>query len=218
MKAVVIGGSGATGKCLVEELLANSAVSEVTALLRKKVFPDHPGLRQVIVDFDRLEEYRQEITGDVAFSCLGTTLKAAGSKDAQWKIDYDYQLKFAELAKENAVPVFGLVSATNANPHSSIFYSRMKGKLEESIVRLGFEKTMIFQPSVLIRPDSDRTGEKIAAFIMKGISRLGIIRNHRPTHVRDLAKAMIAGVDHIQDTVKQVKVKEIHQLAEQYRK
>lgn len=214
MKAVVIGGSGATGKLLVEELLVNDEVTEVVALLRKQIFSNHPKLRQVVVDFDRLEDYKNEIMGDVAFSCMGTTLKAAGSKDAQWKVDYDYQLKFAELAKANNIPVFVLVSAINATAGSSVFYSRMKGQLEEAVIRLAFEQTKIFQPSILIRPDSDRPGEKIATFLMKGISRLGVLKNHKPTHVHDLAKAMIASITHSKQGVSFFRVKAIHELVE----
>lgn len=213
MKAVVIGGSGATGKFLIEELLSTDRITEVTVLLRKRYFEEHPKLKQVIIDFDQLENYDREISGDIAFSCLGTTLKNAGSKEAQWKIDYDYQLKFAELARKNNIPAFILVSAINANPHSSIFYSGMKGKLEESIINLKFKKTIIFQPSILIRPETDRLGEKIAASIMSGISRSGLLKRHRPTHVHDLAKAMIASSNHYQDGVKKVNVPDIHSLS-----
>lgn len=217
MKVIVIGATGATGKFLVKELLENSEITEVVTLLRRNSFGDHPKLKQIVVDFDNLEKYQGEISGDVAFSCMGTTLKAAGDKDAQWKIDYDYQYNFAVLAKKNNVPVFGLVSAINAKANSSIFYSKMKGQLEEAIIQLKFDKTLVFQPSILIRPNTERIGEKIATFVMKGISKLGIIRNHRPTHVNDLAKAMIKSVEHSQNGINYIRVKEIHQLAKQYR-
>lgn len=213
MKVIIIGTTGATGKPLVETLLSTNTVTKVTVFTRKKYFPQNPKLKEIVIDFNQLSEYTTEINGDVAFSCMGTTLKIAGSKEEQWKIDYSYQLEFAELAKENNIPVFGLLSAANANKNSSIFYSKMKGKLEEAIISLGFDRTIIYQPSILIRPDSDRLGEKIAATIMKGISKLGIAKNHRPTHVHDLAKAMIAGISEYDDKVKRVTVPEIHLLA-----
>jgi uncharacterized protein YbjT (DUF2867 family) len=214
MKAIVIGATGATGKCLIEQLLADARFSEVTALVRRKSFDDHQKLTEIIVDFDHLPTYTNDVTGDVAFSCMGTTLKTAGSKDAQWKIDYDYQYQFAALAKKNNIPTFVLVSAINSNADSSIFYSKMKGQLEKEIIKLEFDKTLVFQPSILIRPNTDRIGEKIALGIMRGISKLGILKNHRPTHVRDLAKAMITSSSHSKPGVNYIRVKEIHQLAQ----
>lgn len=210
MKAIVIGASGATGKFLVQELLDSPSYSSVTVLLRRAM-DSHPKLIQIVVDFDNLENYADAIQGDVAFSCLGTTLKAAGSKEAQWKIDYDYQYKFAELAKRNAVPTFVLVSAINANPNSSVFYSKMKGQLEEAIIALKFDTTTIFQPSILERPNSDRAGERFALSLMRMTANLGLFKNHRPTHVHDLAKAMLHSVEK-SSGVKRYKVKEIHGL------
>ena len=50
------------------------------------------------------------------FSCLGTTLKDAGSKEAQKKVDFDYQYEFAKAAKENEVEDYILVSALRSEP------------------------------------------------------------------------------------------------------
>lgn len=216
MKAIVIGATGATGKFLVQELIASDAYSEVTVLLRRKAFEEHPKLKQIVVDFDNLEAYQEEMRGDVAFSCLGTTLKAAGNQAAQWKIDYDYQYNFAVLTKQNNIQTFVLVSAMNAKSGSSIFYSRMKGQLEEAVIKLGFKKTIIFQPGILERPNSDRGGEKIALSMIKIITKLGMIKKYRPTHVHDLAKAMIISVNGSPQGMSRIQVKEIHHLAKRF--
>ena len=76
-----------------------------------------------VVDFEHPEDWKNLVNGDVAFSCLGTTLKDAGSKEAQWIVDYDYQYQFAKNAKENNVDDYILVSSYGANPNSKIFYS-----------------------------------------------------------------------------------------------
>lgn len=213
MKAIVIGGTGATGNSLIEELLKDNRFSEVTVLLRKKINHSNPKIRQYIIDFEQINDYSKLIQGDVAFSCLGTTLKIAGSQEAQWRIDYDYQYNFAEIAKRNNIPNFVLVSAIGASPNSSFFYTKMKGELEQSIIDLGFEKTLIFQPSVLIRPNSDRFAEKVATTIMKGFTKIGILKKHKPTHVNDLAKAMINSVFNLKQGKNYLQVKEIHDLA-----
>ena len=150
MEHVVIGATGASGSALIEQLLHNKHYTKVTALLRKATFDDHPKLNQVVVDFDHLENYRDYIKGDVAFSCMGTTAKTAGSKEAQWIVDHDYQYNFAKLAKENGIPHFVLLSSKGADPNSSFFYLKMKGTLDKEVLDLDFEKLFIFSPGMCI--------------------------------------------------------------------
>lgn len=210
MKAVVIGGSGATGRYLVEELLASNQYREVVLFLRRVSFKEHPKLKQVVIDFNKINEL--EMNADVAFSCLGTTLKAAGSKEAQWKIDYDYQFNFAQRAKENGVSNFVLVSAINANSKSKLFYAKLKGAIEEAVVDLDFKHTYIFQPSILIRPESKRFGEKISAHISVFLGRIGLLNKYGATHVKMLAKAMVFCVNQSSAKLSYIGVKGIKKL------
>lgn len=191
MKAVVIGGSGATGTCLVEALLAADWITEVVVLLRRSVFPENPKLKELIVYFDQLDNWSDLITGDIAFSCMGTTLKAAGSKEAQWKVDFDYQYLFAEIASKNNIPTFVLLSSQNADPDSSFFYMRMKGKLEQRIEQLLFPTLLIFQPGMLLRPNTDRLGEKLGLQALAFFNRLGLLKQLAPTPVSTVANAML---------------------------
>src|SRR5690606_21950031 len=133
MKAIVVGGTGATGKELVAQLLEHAKFDAVVALVRRPYFKQHPKLREVIIDFENIATYLDTIRADVAFSGLGTTLKDAGSKDAQWRVDHDYQLEFATIARENGVASFVLISALGANPDSPFFYNKMKGTLEQNL-------------------------------------------------------------------------------------
>src|SRR5690554_4671326 len=182
MKAIVIGASGATGKELVQQLRRDPRISQVVALLRRPFFSDDPKLRQEFIDFDRLHSYQELIRGDVLFSCLGTTLRDAGSKKNQWKVDHDYQLTAAALAKSNGVPSFVLLSSAGANRNSLFFYSRMKGKLEESVQSLDFEQLVVVQPGPIDRPDSTRTGEKIGVKAMSALNRAGLFKHYAPIH------------------------------------
>ena len=89
MKALIIGATGATGKDLVTQLLADDTYSEVHCFVRKPLALSHPKLHDHVVNFDTPEAWADLLHGDVAFSCLGTTLAVAGSKEAQWRVDYD---------------------------------------------------------------------------------------------------------------------------------
>ncbi|SEM84274.1 NAD(P)H-binding [Chryseobacterium taichungense] len=191
MKALVIGATGATGKDLVNQLLQDKDFEEVSIFVRKPVDIHNEKLKVHVVNFENPEEWKSKVQGDVAFSCLGTTLKAAGSKEAQKKVDFDYQYEFAKAAKENNVTDYILVSAYGANPKSKIFYSKMKGELEEAVKKLHFEKITIFKPGMLERKDSDRTGEVLGSRIIKFANKLGLLESQKPLPTDILAKAMI---------------------------
>lgn len=193
MKAIVIGATGATGKDLVDQLLSDNSYEVVTIFVRTATGKNHIKLIEHVIDFSKPDDYKGLISGDVFFSCLGTTLKAAGSKDNQLKIDLEIPSKFAEVAKQNQVSSCVLVSALGASSESKIFYSRMKGKLEDRILELRFKQTVIFRPGVLERPDTDRFGEKAAVHLVRFFNSLGLFKSHRPlpTHIlaQKLAKA-----------------------------
>lgn len=191
MNAVIIGGSGATGSKLLELLLENESVNKVVALVRKPLRYKHEKLEQSVVDFNDYSSWAHLVKGDVAFSCLGTTLKAAGSKAAQYQVDYDYQLAFGRAAKENNVPTFLLISASSANPRSKFFYQKMKGELEEAIQSLAFKSFISFRPGPLVRPNTDRKGEKIAENVIRFLNKMGLFRGFRPLDVKDLARLML---------------------------
>lgn len=191
MKALIIGGSGATGKEVVSQLLDDPAFSEIHAFGRSPLKINHEKLHTHEVDFDRPQDWAHLVQGEVAFSCLGTTLKSAGSKEAQKKIDVDYQYNFAKSAKENGVEDFILISAYGANANSNVFYSRIKGQLERKIKELHFEKLTIFQPGMLEREDSDRFGEVVGGKVIKFLNNFGILKSQKPLPTEILAKAMI---------------------------
>jgi len=190
MKAIIIGATGATGKALVNQLLNDEKYLEIHVLIRKPSFTSHPKLTEHLIDFDRLDSYTENIKGDVAFSVLGTTLKDAGSKDAQWKVDYDYQYQFAENCKKNGIKTFVLMSAMGADSRSKFFYNKLKGKLEDAIKQLDFHQLIILQPGLLIRPDTKRTNERIFANVLKSLNNIGLLTKYKPQPVENIALAM----------------------------
>lgn len=190
MKALIIGATGATGKDLVNVLLQDPDYTEVVIFVRRSSGMAHPKLVEILTDFDKLEQVSEHIKGDVWFSCLGTTLKAAGSKDKQWHIDYEIPLKFAEIARKNGIPRTVLLSAYGASTTSKVFYSKMKGKLEEDIANLSFDQYIIFKPGMLLRKDTDRPGERIMGGVLNFLNSLGLIRKFKPLPTSALAEKL----------------------------
>ena len=191
MKALIIGATGATGKDLVTLLLNDNAYTEVHCFVRKPMSITHPKLHAHVVNFETPETWAELLHGDIAFSCLGTTLAQAGSKDAQWCVDYDYQWQFAERCRQNGVSTFVLISAAQADAKSSMFYNKMKGKLEDAVKTLNFPKLLIFQPSLLIRGHSDRTGENIGMKVINFLNKIGLFKRYKPMPTSVLAEKMI---------------------------
>lgn len=191
MKALVLGATGAIGKDLVSQLLQDEAFDRVDIFVRREVPASSDKLVVHVVDFDHPEQWAGELTGDVLFSTLGTTIRAAGSQPAQWKVDYTYQLQAAQSARKNGVPVYVLVSSVGADARSRIFYSKMKGALDRDVQALGFEGCFILRPPSLIRKGSDRLGEKIGVVALRAFNAIGLMRNFTPMPTEAVAAAMI---------------------------
>eukprot|EP01097_Dermamoeba_algensis_P004435 TRINITY_DN2895_c0_g1_i1.p1 TRINITY_DN2895_c0_g1~~TRINITY_DN2895_c0_g1_i1.p1 ORF type:complete len:244 (-),score=83.73 TRINITY_DN2895_c0_g1_i1:152-850(-) len=171
--AVVIGGTGAIGKSLVQQLIASPTVSKVTIFNRRKVdLPNHDGkVTEVLVDFDKLEDYKEQVANhDVGYCCLGTTIADAGSDEAFRKVDFGYVTKFAELSKQNGVKRFHLVSSQGADASSWFLYLRTKGEADDKVASLGFDSTGIYRPGFLDRGDQARFKEKFIALFASTIS------------------------------------------------
>lgn len=192
LNALVIGATGATGQELVSQLLEDESFNSVSIFVRNDPNITHSKLKTYIIDFSKIEDYKNSIKGDVLFSCLGTTLRDAGSKEKQYLVDLTYQFEFAKIASENGVLNYSLVSSTGANENSPFFYPKIKGKLEEAVKKLPFKTIQIFQPPTLIRQkDLIRTGEKIGIKIFGFLNYFGILKSQKPLAVSNLAKIMV---------------------------
>ena len=192
-KAVVAGASGLIGSYLLDILLAEPQYDEVLALVRKELPIQHKKLVQLVIDFDKLDDHAAAVTGHAVFCCLGSTRKKTPDLAEYRKIDHDYPLILARLAKQNGVKHYHLVSAIGANPMSSNFYMKMKGEIEEAIKHTCIECIHIYEPSVLTgdRKES-RPMERFIIGLMKVINPLLIdgLKKYRSISARIVAQAM----------------------------
>lgn len=191
--ALIAGSTGLIGNELLQFLLNAKEYDKVTAIVRRPLEIKHPKLDEKIVDFDKLEEYKDSFAVDDVFCCLGTTIKKAKTKEAMWKIDVDYPVAIAKLASSQGAKKFLLVSSMNADPNSPIFYSKMKGKLEEAIIQIPYESTSIFRPSLLLGNRQEyRLGERVAAAIFTKVPFLfaGPLKKYKAIEGKTVASAM----------------------------
>lgn len=189
--AIILGATGLVGRQLLPRLLDDDRFTEVRAVLRRSTHLDHPKLREIIVDFDRLEEWAKEIEGDVLFSTFGTTAKQAGSKEAQYLVDYTYQFEVAKIAAENGVSDYVLVSTPGADPKSRLFYPRIRGELDRDVQTLSFSRISILKPSVLVgERKENRLGESVGIRVGRLLQSIPFFKKYRPIKGGVVAAAM----------------------------
>jgi len=190
--AIVIGATGMVGSRLVYMLLKDSRFSKVKVFVRQSMGLTSPKLEEHIVDFDEPDTWKRLLTGDVLYSAMGTTRKAAGSKEAQYKIDYTFQYRVAKIAAANDVKKYILISSAGASADSKIFYSRIKGELERDVRKLPFETIHIIRPGMLAGERKEvRTGEQIGIGIMNLVGMIPGLKSLKPIQGSEVAKAMI---------------------------
>jgi uncharacterized protein YbjT (DUF2867 family) len=193
-KAVIAGATGLIGRELVHLLLHDVNYEQVFIIVRSKTLLDHPKLTQVVTDFNNLELIADYLNDSDVYCTLGTTIRIAKTQEAFRKVDYEYPLQLAQLALSHHANQFLIVTALGANASSKIFYSKVKGELEESLMKLGLAKLYIFHPSLLLGDRKEvRRGERIGSILAKGISGIlaGRLSKYKPIHVSDVARGMI---------------------------
>lgn len=194
--ALLFGATGLVGTHLLQQLLASPGIARVTAATRKPLLVRDPKLNNLVSDFSRFEQREWPAAVDVAFSCLGTTLKQAGSRAAFHAVDHDLVLRCAGWAQQLGAQHFLAVSAIGISKHSLVYYNRVKAETEQDLAALGFLRLTLMQPSLLLgeRGGRYRPGEALATRLAPVLGPLlaGPLSAYAPVQAADVAQAMLA--------------------------
>jgi uncharacterized protein YbjT (DUF2867 family) len=191
--AVVVGATGLVGSHIVRQLLDDPRTAEVVALVRRPTGVEHPRFREHVVDFDQPAAWRELVRGDALFSALGSSRRASGGREGQYRVDHTYQLQVAEAGATSGIPSYVLVSSTGARLGSPSFYLRMKAELERDVAALGFRRVSILRPGPLAGERAERRrGEEITAAVLRILPRWRALSAVRPVEGADVARAAIA--------------------------
>ena len=229
MKVALLGSTGLVGKNVLKLLVKLDQVEHVYCPVRRVPEPaemdilgDSAGSPTCTakIDFDcldfeqiigmspnaenaELQKVREGFAGlDAVICCLGTTLKQAGSKPAQERIDLRLPLTLAAVANKVGVKHFLCVSAQGANSRSPFFYNRLKGMLEEGLTMMNFESLTLVRPSLLLGKHRDkRFGEELLQKLFGGHLAIIPVRL-RPVFAESVAAHLVASLlkppaDHI---------------------
>jgi uncharacterized protein YbjT (DUF2867 family) len=189
--AWLAGGSGLVGGVLLRQLLADPLFNAVISVGRRTLPLEHTKLTQVTAELTSPSALAGLAPPAVAFSCLGTTLKKAGSREAFRAVDYGAVLAFARASRQAGASVFVHVSSLGAALHSRAFYLAVKGEIERDVTSLGFSSTYALRPSMLDgEREERRPAEKVGLVVMRALGPL--LGKYRPTKVEQVARVMIA--------------------------
>lgn len=195
-KALVLGASGLTGSYLLEMLLESDLYSQVTIYVRKPLGRVHPKLVEQLVNFATIESWTE---ADDVYCCLGATIKTVKTREAFTLIDLHAPLHIAKLQLYGGSKRFLVITAAGANPKSSVFYNRTKGKLEEALKQLNYSSIYIFQPSFILGPRKEsRWLEELGIFFaLKAMPIMkGRFKKYIPVHAKAIARCMLYFAGH----------------------
>lgn len=216
--AIVLGSTGLTGNCLLQQLLEDDRYQSIRLFSRQSSGIQHPKIKEFLIDLMELKKYETEFKGDDVFCCIGTTRVKTPNKKAYKAIDYGIPVSAADLCKKNNIPTFVVISALGSNKKSRIFYNRIKGLMEEAVLNHAIENTYILQPSLIDGNRKEkRTGEWIfnqLANVMS-ILKVGPLKKFQPVSPEKIATTMIHLANSDQTSVR-IKNITIHEIANSY--
>ena len=161
--ALVVGATGLVGSALVKLLCESEEYVAVNVISRRPLDYSHPKLVVKLRDFDQITENDIEFAHEV-FCCLGTTIKKAKTREQFEKVDFEYPVTIAALAKNRGIGHFLVISAMGANEKALAYYSRVKGKLETELIQMDFPQLSIIRPSLITGNRNEfRLGETVGA-------------------------------------------------------
>lgn len=194
LKAVIVGATGVVGKELVRVLLNAKKYDKVTIIVRRRLSIVHPRLEQQIIQFEHIQDCKPEWFQQADVYCaLGTTIKAAGSREQFEKVDYHYVYEVGRLVQKYHAKKYIIISAISANEKSKIFYTRIKGKIERALESLQLPQLIIIRPSLIVGERNEfRLGERFMNKLYSWLPFLfkGKMKKYKPNRARDIAMAM----------------------------
>jgi len=198
---LLAGASGLVGREVLQALLSDASVAQVHSLGRRELALQHPKLTQHPVDFAKLPPLP---SAQECYIALGTTIKVAGSQEAFRAVDFDAVVNTARAAKAAGATRVGVVSAMGSDPRASLFYSRVKGEMEQALQALGFATLVIARPSMLAGDRATlgqpvRGGEELATKVSRWLGPL-IPANYRSIAAASVARALLKAVPSLTGT------------------
>lgn len=172
MKLLLVGATGLVGSHVLELALSDIRISKIVVLTRSAItldFTTNPKLEINQIDFDDLPQPANWWQVDSVICTLGTTMRKAKTKAQFKRVDYDYPLAIATIARQHNASSFVLNSSMGANVSSRFYYNQVKGDVEAVLAKLDYPSLTIVRPGLI---EGDRKEKRFGEQIMVGILKI----------------------------------------------
>jgi len=194
-KILIVGATGLIGGLLTRQLVEQGRDKTLHLLLRR---PYREDVGKVKIHVQLQENWPAtiaKIRPDIVISCLGSTMKKAGSKAEFAAVDRDLVGAVAAAAKAAGAKQFIAISSTMADSNASSFYLKTKGEAEDLMRAEKFDRLDIIRPGLLRgeRAGDNRLGESLAIAASPVMDMLlhGKLRRFRSILASDVAAAIV---------------------------
>lgn len=189
--AAILGATGLVGNEILKRLLADDRYAKVIVYSRRELELSHAKLKVIVGDLTDEKTFAPAIEADEIFCAIGTTQAKTPDLASYKNIDYGIPVSAANYGIKGGLKRFLVVSSLGAKASSKMFYPRIKGMMEESLLKKAIPQLYIFRPSFILGDrDERRIGEGIAKFLVKALRPI-IPRNYRGVEASEIAQAMI---------------------------
>jgi hypothetical protein len=153
VRAILTGATGMVGEGVLHECLHHAGIEKILIINRKPTGLKHPKVEEIIhADFFDLGAIENKLIGyNACFFCLGVS--SVGMREAEYHhLTYDLTLNVARvLLKLNPQLAFCYISGsgTDSTEAGRSMWARVKGKTENTLLRLGFKKAYMFRPGFM---------------------------------------------------------------------
>ena len=219
--AIILGATGLTGRYVLDELLNNSEYNKIIVFSRRPLEIKNEKLDVIECDLLNLEEQKEYFRADEVYVCIGTTNNKTPNKKLYRDIDFGIPVTAAQLCRENRIDNIAVISSLGANSKSSVFYTKTKGEMEESVIEMEIPNTYLLRPAMIMGPRKDRrVGETLGKMIIFIINPLlkGALKKYKGIHAETIAKAMVNlcnGKSNLKEIIESDKIWEIAELNHQ---
>lgn len=192
------------GSHILQQLISSQTFFRVNALMRRNpnglIDPDSKLRPLISTDISTWPATMSTTASTIFFSALGSTRADSGSFEAQRMIDFDLNLAVARAAKESGVKTYVLISSGGASSASRFPYLQMKGELEDAVIALDFDKTVILRPGLIVGGrEKSRAPEQLLHYVANffGAVSGGKLKNFWAQNADVIARAAVrAGTEH----------------------
>lgn len=212
--AILVEPTSLVGRYCLDYLLEHKAYELVLVFSEKAKKREHPKLKWLRVNYDKLDSLIPHVKGHDLFWCRSSFKDWEDITDAA-SIRQSRPFKFAWAALQNEVSQFLFLSSVLVGTSSWLPVLKQRIELEKYLKELPFWAIHVFKPPLLVdQSPASRLGESLA----RRLSDLagGVLDDYRPVEAEVVAKAMVDSAQQFHKGLVIYSAEDLQKLAEEF--